>query len=103
MNQALNKIREDEMRLSLAMIERGEYSNFKYFSTARAVSIPGRRDDPSKIIKNFTGSIESLHNNYHVYTGGFAGARENIKTRIGGHMSCVPVAAFDPIFWFHHW
>jgi hypothetical protein len=20
-----------------------------------------------------------------------------------GHMSDVPVAAFDPIFWFHHW
>ena len=20
-----------------------------------------------------------------------------------GHMSDVPVAAFDPIFWLHHW
>ena len=35
-------------------------------------------------------SLEGIHNNIHVWTGG------------KGHMSQVPVAAFDPIFWLHH-
>ncbi|KZS90419.1 Di-copper centre-containing protein [Sistotremastrum niveocremeum HHB9708] len=37
-------------------------------------------------------SLEDIHNNIHNWVGG-----EN-----GGHMANVPVAAFDPIFWFHH-
>ncbi|KAK6527660.1 hypothetical protein TWF694_004640 [Orbilia ellipsospora] len=35
-------------------------------------------------------SIEGIHNTIHNYTGGV------------GQMGDVPVAAFDPIFWFHH-
>lgn len=37
------------------------------------------------------GSLEDIHNGYHVYVGG------------NGHMGRVPVAAFDPVFWLHHW
>jgi hypothetical protein len=29
-------------------------------------------------------------------TGGFS-------ADANGHMAAVPVAAFDPIFWLHHW
>ena len=36
-------------------------------------------------------SLEGIHNNIHDWVGG------------NGHMSQVPVAAFDPIFWLHHW
>jgi len=36
-------------------------------------------------------SLEGVHNNIHNWTGGSY-----------GHMSSVPIAAFDPIFWFHH-
>lgn len=96
MNQNLNKIREDEMRASLSMIEQGGYSNFMAFSTAGVV-IKGTNPDTNQILQDNTGSIEGLHNNYHVYVGGFSGDDSNT-----GHMSCVPVAAFDPVFWIHH-
>ena len=39
------------------------------------------------------GSVESLHDDYHDNCGGGR----------GGHMSHVPAAAFDPVFWLHHW
>jgi len=38
-------------------------------------------------------SIEGVHNNIHNWTGG----------AYGGHMMDTLVAAFDPIFWLHHW
>ncbi|KAI8674654.1 Tyrosinase [Fusarium keratoplasticum] len=42
-------------------------------------------------------SLEYIHNNVHNVTGG------GDLTEYGlGHMSDVPVAAFDPIFWLHH-
>lgn len=37
------------------------------------------------------GSIEGVHDTVHGVAGG------------GGHMSAVPYAAFDPLFWLHHW
>ncbi|MCJ1306198.1 hypothetical protein MMC08_009016 [Hypocenomyce scalaris] len=47
-------------------------------------------EDPEYPKKQLYGSIETLHNRYHGICGG------------EGHMSRVPVAAFDPIFWLHH-
>ncbi|KAI4599576.1 hypothetical protein KJ359_002023 [Pestalotiopsis sp. 9143b] len=41
-------------------------------------------------------SLEYIHNNVHNDAGGFRPA-EGV-----GHMSDVPVAAFDPLFWMHH-
>ncbi|EWZ99665.1 hypothetical protein FOWG_00085 [Fusarium oxysporum f. sp. lycopersici MN25] len=41
-------------------------------------------------------SLEYIHNNIHNLTGG-----SDYATGMG-HMSDVPVAAFDPIFWLHH-
>ena len=38
-------------------------------------------------------SLEGIHNMIHNWTGGVT---------LEGHMSEVPVAAFDPIFWLHH-
>lgn len=38
-----------------------------------------------------SGSLEAIHGRYHVLIGGQS-----------GHMSSVPVAAFDPMFWLHH-
>ncbi|MCJ1439065.1 hypothetical protein MMC27_008456 [Xylographa pallens] len=101
MNQALNMIREDEMRSSLVMIDKGQYSNFRNFSTNGVMMQRPDPDDLSKILEKNTGSLEGLHNNYHVYIGGFTGTRQDIKTKTG-HMTCVPIAAFDPVFWFHH-
>jgi tyrosinase len=39
-------------------------------------------------------SLENIHGSIHVFTGGTGSAT--------GHMTHVPVAAFDPIFWLHH-
>ncbi|KAJ4146106.1 hypothetical protein NW754_001569 [Fusarium falciforme] len=44
---------------------------------------------------NFS-SLEAIHNTVHGVTGG-----TDFDTGVG-HMSAVPVAAFDPIFWLHH-
>lgn len=56
-------------------------------------------------------SLEFIHNNIHNITGGSSlGYDPNDKHSLDpqgiyglGHMSDVPVAAFDPIFWMHHW
>ncbi|KAL3444389.1 common central domain of tyrosinase-domain-containing protein [Aspergillus insuetus] len=40
-------------------------------------------------------SLEAIHNQIHGYTGGRG-------TGMVGHMGDTSVAAFDPIFWFHH-
>ena len=37
---------------------------------------------------DFTSQLEDLHNRVHVW--------------VGGTMSEIPVAAFDPVFWAHH-
>lgn len=34
-----------------------------------------------------------VHNNIHGWVGG----------DFNGHMSQIPVASFDPMFWLHHW
>lgn len=39
----------------------------------------------------FSNQLEDLHGAVHVYVGGDT-----------GHMSQVPLAAYDPIFWAHH-
>lgn len=41
-------------------------------------------------------NVEYIHNNLHNFIGGLS-----MKTGLG-HMSDVPVAAFDPVFFFHH-
>ena len=63
-------------------------ANYEDFSTKRRLpqtSVPG------------WGSIESIHDNMHVWCGGGYFGEPAF-----GHMSWVPVAAFDPIFWLHH-
>ncbi|KAF2004872.1 Di-copper centre-containing protein [Amniculicola lignicola CBS 123094] len=47
-------------------------------------------------------SAEGIHNNLHNWCGGPADIDWSTKTAVQGHMSNVPVAAFDPIFWLHH-
>ncbi|KIL88341.1 hypothetical protein FAVG1_08420 [Fusarium avenaceum] len=50
-------------------------------------------------------SLEYIHNNVHNLTGGSNPTRPKPGSIGGyglGHMSDVPVAAFDPVFWLHH-
>ncbi|KAK4187328.1 hypothetical protein QBC35DRAFT_498812 [Podospora australis] len=49
-------------------------------------------------------SAENIHDFIHFVCGGPSAYRKKAGNNIGlkGHMSHVPVAAFDPIFWVHH-
>jgi tyrosinase len=60
-----------------------QIDTFSRFSTAR---FPSAGLTPLE-----WNSVEGIHDNVHTMVGG-----------MGGHMSTVPVAAFDPIFWIHH-
>ena len=48
-------------------------------------------------------SAESLHDNMHDWCGGGSTSPDEANVGLMGHMSHVPLAAFDPIFWIHHW
>ena len=78
LNQVLNSQRESNTGLILNMISDQVYNVYEEFATDSA------NEGPS-------GSLEGIHNDYHGLIGG------------GGHMSSVPIAAFDPVFWLHHW
>ncbi|KAI9656603.1 MAG: hypothetical protein M1821_004810 [Bathelium mastoideum] len=58
----------------------GGYAKYRYFATKKWY--PG---SPSK------GSLQSFHDSMHNHIGD------------NGHMGDTSVAAFDPVFWMHHW
>ncbi|KZT33401.1 Di-copper centre-containing protein [Sistotremastrum suecicum HHB10207 ss-3] len=73
----------------------------KYFSTYSHFASTNyeKNEQKQKRLADFL-SLEAIHNNLHLWLGG-GGPRD--KSESGpGHMSIVPVAAFDPIFWLHH-
>ncbi|KAK0663837.1 Tyrosinase [Lasiodiplodia hormozganensis] len=83
LDAALNKDREPEVQTLLDLIELQPYADYRNFATSVPAGGSDQEAPPS-------GSLESWHGAYHVLVGG------------AGHMSRVPVAAFDPVFWFHH-
>ena len=77
--------------------------NFEDFATKRA---PGKGSDidPNESMKDYAfDSSENLHDNMHGWCGGRLDHSDNMSFHVMGHMSHVPLAAFDPIFWVHHW
>ncbi|KAG5799174.1 hypothetical protein H9Q69_001806 [Fusarium xylarioides] len=88
MNDMLNGVREDEIRICLAMIQDEVYRNFRTFSTNKVMPL---KDQPGAPLERASGSIEGFHGQYHFIIGGD-----------GGHMDFIEMAAFDPIFWMHH-
>jgi len=62
------------------------YNDYENFATSKVRKGKAVEDTTTPF-----GSIEDIHNSYHFYVGQL------------GHMGNVQVAAFDPIFWFHHW
>ena len=101
MNRVLNELRMDSNRLVLQMLENKAYNQYEVFACNR--SGEPTVNPPSGSTKNATkwvydwpsGSIESLHGAYHVIVGGSPFPAKQIP---GGHMSRVPIAAFDPVF-----
>lgn len=81
LNQTIQMFRAPNIELLMNMMTQRKYDTYYNFACTHR-----KRGDP---IAN--GSLEGLHNQYHGLIGGN-----------GGHMSEVPTAAFDPIFWLHH-
>ena len=74
---------------------------FEDFATKR---LPNHRaSDPDSKKQTSFASCENLHDNMHGWCGGDQLATDKQDVQLLGHMSHVPVAAFDPIFWVHHW
>lgn len=74
---------------------------FEDFATKR---FPGKGPKDDKNTKDYAfDSCESLHDNVHGWCGGNSTAINKDGMRYMGHMSHVPLAAYDPIFWLHHW
>ncbi|KZS86904.1 Di-copper centre-containing protein [Sistotremastrum niveocremeum HHB9708] len=65
-----------------------DYNSFATMSRGSATDATGT--SKTKDVKTDWESLESVHGMAHGLIGG------------SGHMGQVPVAAFDPIFWFHH-
>ena len=80
MNQDLNQEREGLVGSMVNLMTIASYKDYRMFSNhSTRTGLAG-------------GSLEGFHDQYHGIIGGQ-----------GGHMGSVPVAAYDPIFWLHHW
>ena len=101
MNRVLNELRMDSNRLVLQMLGNKAYSQYDVFACNRSknptVNPPSgsTKKATEYIYKEASGSIEALHGTYHVIVGGSPFPAKKIP---GGHMSRVPIAAFDPVF-----
>ena len=61
------------------------------YSTFATTAKEAKAEDDDNVTDDL--NIEFLHNAIHGFVGG-----DNY-----GHMSQIPVASFDPLFWLHHW
>ncbi|EME47152.1 hypothetical protein DOTSEDRAFT_69194 [Dothistroma septosporum NZE10] len=61
--------------------------NYLYFSN----------DAPGGTYEKCSNSLEAIHNSVHT-TGGGPGS----SGVSGGHLTYLPIAAYDPLFWLHH-
>ena len=83
------------------MLENKAYSLYDVFTynrlTKPTVAPPsGSTKEATKFVYGWpSGSLEALHGAYHVIVGGSPFPAKNVP---GGHMSRVPIAAFDPVF-----
>lgn len=90
LNTALLKNRESNIEKMLNLFDKLKYKDYVAFAFKAYVKDPGTGKLTKDVDPAFS-SIESLHDSYHGLLGG------------GGHLSSVPIAAFDPAFWIHHW
>ena len=104
MNLVLNALRMDSNRLVLNMLVDNIYKKYETFSySGEPPILPKDATAAEKFAAQGSGSLEALHGTYHGLVGGDSVPKANSgQGTPGGHMSRVPVAAFDPIFWMHH-
>lgn len=88
MNHELNMAREGNNTLFNTMVQDLAYKYYNDFSTNASNAFGGGE------VGSFhpSGSLENIHNSYHWLIGGSEGT-----------MNDPDIAAFDPVFWIHHW
>ena len=101
MNIVLNNFRMDKNRDILHILSPPSEAYNQYDDFASHNTPENPQPQKTTKIEEFegpSGSLESFHNEYYGLIGGMALP----KIQAGGHMSKIPVAACDPIFWMHH-
>ena len=86
LNTVLAQRRESEVESLLNLYVVPKYKEYATFSNKAL-----RKDKNDEWVITVYGSVEGLHDDYHGHCGGV------------GHMGRIPLAAFDPVFWLHHW
>jgi len=97
LNNRLNQAAQGGITTFFDLVNTKPYDQFQAVASEQLVEGDMTSDDGTL---RGRGSIEGFHGNYHVNIGGFVASGRNLTYL--GHMSNVPVAAFDPVFWFHH-
>ncbi|KXT13907.1 hypothetical protein AC579_2638 [Pseudocercospora musae] len=82
---AFNQLRENIQDQVYALL--ANCDNYLHFAT----------DDSSSPAGKCANSLEGIHNTIHTTCGGAGSSSVS-----GGHMTYLPLASFDPIFWMHH-
>ncbi|KAI1842912.1 hypothetical protein JX266_010930 [Neoarthrinium moseri] len=95
-NELVEKAITDHISIDPKKPQHGSAAEMVYYLLNHSLSyeefattgppVPGEIRGVDKMI-----NLEFIHNNIHYWVGGD-----------GGHMSQIPVATFDPIFWLHH-
>ncbi|KAG8405442.1 hypothetical protein J3458_022097 [Metarhizium acridum] len=81
---------------------------FKSYETFASTYLSAQLEERERLKATEYLSLEMIHNNIHVWTGGWVEQGKASTTKVtgppitAGHMADVPVASFDPIFWLHH-
>ncbi|KAF1826772.1 Di-copper centre-containing protein, partial [Dissoconium aciculare CBS 342.82] len=52
--------------------------------------------------EGYRSSLEVIHNTVHMRSGGDAWKDASGNWVVGGHMTYLPLASYDPLFWLHH-
>ncbi len=90
LNNKLNNVRESSLSYLLALVNSKPYGDLQTVASDRMLADGDMTAFAFNASPSGNGSLEGIHNNYHVYIGG------------DGHMGDPRVAAFDPVFWLHH-
>jgi tyrosinase len=94
LNACINEYRENSVRMSLVIVGNGAYNKYEGMATNRAIEVKNPFGDDKNEVAS--GSLENVHNNYHMYIGGFIPTPDGKQRLPAGHMAAVPTSAFDP-------
>jgi len=100
LSNSINSGRQSRTVLMLKLLNSPPYRSLSTVASDRLeegdVTFAPNVDEKTQSNAQGSGSLEgSVHGTYHLLIGGMNAVR--------GHMTDPTIAAFDPVFWFHHW